>query len=87
MVDIDRVIKEYIEKEFLFDKPEMVLDNDMPLVEQGIVDSLGILRLVAFLENEFEVKINPDDVILENFGTIDAMKRFVAAKLRSRSLA
>ena len=40
MKDIEQTIKEYIVKEFMFDRPTTVLDNDLPLIEEGIIDSL-----------------------------------------------
>ncbi|HEY7098514.1 MAG TPA: acyl carrier protein [Terriglobales bacterium] len=54
-------------------------DNDS-LIESGIVDSLGIFRLVSFLEETFGVKIGDEEIVNENFQTISDIERFLAQK-------
>jgi acyl carrier protein len=83
MEDIEQPIKAYIIRQFLFDKPAMILDKNVPLIEQGIIDSLGIFLLVAFLEQQFAIKIHPEDIVLENFGTIEAITHLVEARMNS----
>ena len=82
MEDAGQVITEYIVKQFMPDKPDAILADDLQLFEQGIIDSLGIFVLIAFLEQRFAVKIEPEDVILENFSTPTSIKQLVVAKLR-----
>ncbi len=81
MDDIEQKIKNYILREFLPD--ELLLDSDLPLIQQGIVDSLGILQLVSFIEEEFNIKIAPEDVVLKNFAMVNEIKKLVMAKLPS----
>ncbi len=87
MGDIEGPIREYIMKEFMFDKPEVVLKNDSRIIEDGIVDSLGVFSLITFIEERFQVKIQPEDVVMENFGTINAIKDLIADKLSSQETA
>jgi acyl carrier protein len=54
-------------------------DSDS-LIESGIVDSLGIFRLVSFLEETFGVKVGDDEIVNENFQTINDIERFLATK-------
>ncbi len=51
--------------------------------EEEIIDSLGIFVLISFIEEQFNVKINPDEVVLDNFETIDTIKFLVMSKLGS----
>ena len=81
MDDIEQKIKDYSLSEFLPD--ELLLDSDLPLIQQGIVDSLGILQLVSFIEEEFNIKIAPEDVVLKNFAMVNEIKKLVMAKLPS----
>jgi acyl carrier protein len=78
---VEQSLKDYIAHQFLFDAPEEELANDQPLVSTGIIDSLGIFILVAFLEKEFGVKVQPGDVRVENFETVNALKRLVGERL------
>jgi acyl carrier protein len=64
-------------------KGVMVVDNDESLIDAGVVDSLGIFQLVAFLEDECGVRITDDEIAPENFGTLSAIERFVTAKLHA----
>jgi len=80
---IECSIKKYICEELMYDKPEITLKNNLNLIDGEIVDSLGIFLLIAAIEESFKVKIEPDEVILENFETIDAIKSLVMNKLRS----
>jgi acyl carrier protein len=54
--------------------------NNEPLLESGIVDSLGILDVVAFLERTFSIKIEDDELVPENFGSIEYLASFVEKK-------
>jgi acyl carrier protein len=53
---------------------------DASLIDDGIIDSVGIVRMVAFLEREFRIRIDDDEVLPRNFETIDAMAAFVGRK-------
>jgi acyl carrier protein len=61
--------------------------DDMSLTDGGIIDSLGIFRLVSFLEEAVGVHIGDDEIIVDNFQTIEAIERFVNAKLADKGEA
>jgi acyl carrier protein len=72
-LQVESIINAYISHE-LVRKPEMLpLDNSTPLLESGVLDSLSILKLVLFLEEQFGIVVAPEDVIPENFATIDTI--------------
>lgn len=51
------------------------------LLESGLIDSLGILELVEYLEDKFGIELQDDDLSPENFDSIAALTRFVATKI------
>lgn len=55
------------------------------LLENGILDSLGILDLVAYLEREFVITIADEDLLPEHFETLDRLTAFVEAKRKERT--
>lgn len=59
------------------------LSDDTALLETGIVDSIGVLEIVAFVEQSFAVTVSDDDLLPENFGSIACIARFVEAKIES----
>ncbi len=56
---------------------------DTDIIGQGLVDSLGIFKLIAFVEENFAVTIEPDEVLLENFQTLRALRNLIVKKLPS----
>jgi acyl carrier protein len=58
------------------------LADEDDLIDSGVVDSLGIFQLIAFLEERFGIKIGDEEITPENFGTIAAIDRLVAARAR-----
>jgi len=58
----------------------MPLDDDVSLLESGVIDSLGILDIVAFLEESFGVKIGDEELLPGNFESVGALARFVGRK-------
>lgn len=78
--NLERDLKDFIRKEFLFDRPDTDLSNDLSLIESGIIDSLGIFTLISHLEDAFGVQIQPEDVVIENFETIDSIKKMIAER-------
>jgi acyl carrier protein len=60
-----------------------LLEDDDPLLENGIVDSMGILEIVEFIEQEFQIHVSDEDLVPENFQTVYQLSSFVSAKLNS----
>jgi acyl carrier protein len=60
-------------------KPEDLAD-DTPLIERGILDSLGIWNLVSFIEEEFGVTVDDEELIPEHFGTIALITSLIETK-------
>jgi len=51
------------------------------IVGQGLVDSVGIFKLISFVEEKFGIMIEPDEVLLENFKTLQALRNLIVRKL------
>ncbi len=75
-----RDLEEFIRKEFLFDRPEAELGPETSLIESGIVDSLGILTLIEFLQERLGTTIEAEEVLFDNFETMDAILRLAATR-------
>jgi acyl carrier protein len=56
--------------------------GDEDLIDTGVLDSLGIFQLVAFLEERFGVAIADTEITPENFGTLERIERLVAGRAR-----
>ena len=54
------------------------LDEDTRLFSSGVIDSVGMVQLIVFVESEGQVKFNPDDITLDHLDSIGCILRFVA---------
>ncbi len=61
------------------------LTDDESLVENGVLDSLSIMRVVQFLEDTFAVWIGDEEIVYDNFQSINQVERFVMAKLNANT--
>jgi acyl carrier protein len=64
---------------------QRAVGNDDPLLENGIVDSLGVLDIVSFIESEFGVSAVDDDLVPENFQTIRRISDYIEKKRNGKT--
>ena len=76
--DIKSQIKAFVLKEFLPGEAEENLTDDIGLISEGIIDSMGMLRLVSFLEEKFNVSIPAHEVDAEHLDRFDLILETVA---------
>ena len=79
-MDTKTKIKEHISKNILFSAEGFTYDDDASFLEQGIIDSIGFMELVAFVEKEFGIKVAPQELVPENFDSVNKLARFIAGK-------
>lgn len=73
-------IREFICNEFSPDIKPDELPADMDLIQSGIIDSLGVLKLVAFLEGDFNLSIAPEELDADLYKSLDAIEALIASK-------
>ena len=67
------------------DRNDIDVEKDS-LIDSGLIDSLGIFKLVSLLEKEFAIKISDDELLPENFETTSAIVQFVIQKQQSGAM-
>jgi acyl carrier protein len=72
--------RRYISENFLYARPDYVIDACEPLLGRGIIDSLGVMEIVEFLNTEFGIVAQDDDMTEQNFGTLAGIARFVVTR-------
>ena len=78
-MNVSAVLKDYIREE-LMNGANDDLDESENLLAAGIIDSLGILRLVSFVEEKFGIEVPDEDVTIDNFQSVKSMTDYVAAQ-------
>ena len=80
-VDIENSVISYIKDKFLSEKAAENLTIETKLLDEQIIDSSGILRLIMYLEDKFSVRIDDEELIPENFNSIITLSSLVKRKL------
>lgn len=72
-------VRNFIVDNFLFGDGKK-LSTETLLLEKGIIDSTGVLELVAFIEENFNIRITDEELVQENFSSLSAIDRFIHFK-------
>jgi acyl carrier protein len=75
-------IREFILKDLASAKGVSSFSDQESLMESGVIDSLGIFRLVAFLEETFRVRIGDEEITHDNLKSVDSIEQLVSAKIK-----
>ncbi|HMF02535.1 MAG TPA: acyl carrier protein [Terriglobia bacterium] len=78
--DIKSTIKTFILTEYLPGEDPAALTDTTPLMTTGILDSIAVLKVVTFLENQFGIVIQPHEAVVENLNTLSDIERFIVSK-------
>lgn len=84
-MQIEKEIREFILENFIFDG-NGELANEDSLLEKGIIDSTGVLELVAFIEETYQFKIQDEELIPENLDSIKNINQFIQNKIKENTL-
>ena len=79
-MNISDVLITFIDEELLLGQYDEPLESETNLLLTGLVDSLGIMRLVLHIEEALGIDVPPEDIILENFLTVADMARYLEDK-------
>ena len=83
MQPIDRQLREFDVNNFLFGQDEDQLSDHDSFLDKGIIDSTGVLELVSFLEEQYRIKIEDEELVPANLDSINNLARFVEKKSRT----
>ena len=73
-------IRKFIIENFLYGQDDDTLGDDQSFLENGIIDSTGVLELVSFVQDAYGVAITDNELIPANFDSLNKLDRFIARK-------
>lgn len=79
MTDLKTAIRQFVVDNFLFGQGDTLTDT-ASFLDEGIIDSTGVLQVVAFLEETFALSVSDSELTLENLDSIEAIAAFVAKR-------
>ena len=83
MRGVETDIRKFLSEAFFLGDDPSQLPSSSSLIESGIIDSTGVLELVGFLEEQYDIRINDDELVPENLDSVDNIVRFVDRKQRA----
>lgn len=79
-MNIESIIENYILNELVYGRKNQISPNES-LINTGILDSLTLLQLISFIEDQFSVTVEDEDMTPDNFHTINSMSSLIKRKL------
>jgi acyl carrier protein len=70
-------VRDYVTENFLYMRPDFSIGENDSLLGKGIIDSMGVIEVITFVQDEFGITIADDDITEENLGTLAAIARYV----------
>jgi acyl carrier protein len=81
---IEQEIKGFVVSNFLYGQDGLSLANDQSFLENGIIDSTGVLELVAFIEERFGIAVADRELVPENLDSVQNASAFISRKLAAQ---
>ena len=79
-VEIEPRIRSFVARNLLFTEDVFAYDDDASLLDEGIIDSIGVLELVDFVSTHFDISVGPDEITPENFDSVSRLARYIRRK-------
>ncbi len=73
-------LRQFISDNFLYGQEENPLDDDSSFIDSGIIDSTGILELVAFVQDRYRILVADEELIPAHFDSLNSLAAFIARK-------
>ena len=83
-MEIKTEIRTFVASNYLPDEPAESITDTMPLVTSGIIDSIGMLGLVDFIESHYAIEFLPREIDVYNLDTVGRIESLIRAKLSGR---
>jgi acyl carrier protein len=79
-MSIEKKVRDYVLENYLFTDDQAKLQNTDSFLEKGIIDSTGVLEMIAFLEQEFAIRVEDDEMVPENLDSVNNIITFITNK-------
>ena len=85
MSNVSHELRQFVIDNFLFGETDGSLADETSFIENGIVDSTGVLELIDFLERRYGIKLQDDELLPENLDSIKNLTSFIEGKFAQRA--
>ncbi len=75
-----KIIRQYILENLLFTEDEQALQDGDSFLDSGIIDSTGVMEVILFIEESFDIKVNDDEMLPANLDSVNKLAAFIKRK-------
>lgn len=79
-MEVREQIRKYIAETFLFSENGFNMSDDVSFLDEGIIDSMGVLELIMFTEETFNISVDDDEIKPENFDSVNKLYDYIQRK-------
>lgn len=79
-MSLEEKIRNYVLENYLFTDDQSALNSDDSFLEKGILDSTGILEVIYFIEDEFGISVEDEEMIPENLDSVSKIVKYIGTK-------
>ena len=80
-MNVKQQIRSYVAESLFFSSDDYALDDDMSFLDEGVVDSTGVVELVLFVEENFGIEVDDDEIVPDNFDSVNNLVAYIERKL------
>jgi acyl carrier protein len=84
MQDIPVILRDYIAKNILFAPDGFAYSDEDSFIENGILDSTGVVEMVSFIEDHFKISVQDAEITPQNFDSIANLTAYISGKLNHK---
>lgn len=86
-MNVRQEIKQFIAENFLFTGDTNKIDDDTSFMNEGIIDSMGIMELIVFIEETYKINVENDEIEPDNLDSVNNLYNFIMRKTESTQFA
>lgn len=86
-MEIEQMIRDYVDRNVLFDDSSAGYDGETSFLAAGILDSMSILELIAWIESTFGIKVHVRDITPDNFDSVNRLAAFLRRNVEQSAAA
>jgi acyl carrier protein len=80
-MELEAQIQQFVAQNLLFSDQGYRFSNNASFIQEGIIDSMGVMELATFVNTEFGIQVDPQDVTPDNFDSVNKLSEYVRRKL------
>lgn len=80
-MELEAQIQQFVAQNLLFSDQGYRFSNNVSFIQEGIIDSMGVMELATFVNTEFGIQVEPQDVTPDNFDSVNKLAEYVRRKL------